>query len=220
MDGHVDELVELVRTLVSFDTTSVDLSPDSEHTENDEAALQAYVGEGARGDRRRGRPVGAGPGRVSRSPDDAALASLAEPPPHGRHARGVGRRPLARGERPHRRRQPRRRVELGVAALRGRGSRRPHLRARGVRHEGRRRCRPLRVEGACTRAGSVSPETSSSKPFLTRRPARWGRTRRSPGATAPTPGSCPSRRASTCGSRPAVSCTGRFRWKGARPTRR
>ena len=45
VDGHVDELVEVVRTLVSFDTTSVDLSPDSKHTENQEAELQAYVGK-------------------------------------------------------------------------------------------------------------------------------------------------------------------------------
>jgi acetylornithine deacetylase len=43
--GHEDDLVELVRTLVRFDTTSVDLSPGSGHTENDEAALQAVVAE-------------------------------------------------------------------------------------------------------------------------------------------------------------------------------
>jgi hypothetical protein len=35
-----DELVEIVRRLVGFDTTSVDLSPGSTHTTNDEAALQ------------------------------------------------------------------------------------------------------------------------------------------------------------------------------------
>ena len=40
-----DELVEIVRRLVGFDTTSVDLSPGSAHTTNDEAALQAYVSE-------------------------------------------------------------------------------------------------------------------------------------------------------------------------------
>jgi acetylornithine deacetylase len=40
-----DELVELVRFLVSFDTTSVDLSPGSARTTNQEAELQAYVGE-------------------------------------------------------------------------------------------------------------------------------------------------------------------------------
>ena len=49
VDGHVDELVEVVRTLVSFDTTSVDLSPDSEHTENEEAELQAYVAKELKG---------------------------------------------------------------------------------------------------------------------------------------------------------------------------
>ncbi len=43
--GHEHELVELVRTLVGFDTTSVDLSPGSTHTENEEVALQAVVAE-------------------------------------------------------------------------------------------------------------------------------------------------------------------------------
>lgn len=49
VDGFIsdrtDDLVELVRSLVRFDTTSVDLSPGSSHTENQEAELQAYVGE-------------------------------------------------------------------------------------------------------------------------------------------------------------------------------
>ncbi|HSK15676.1 MAG TPA: ArgE/DapE family deacylase [Gaiellaceae bacterium] len=45
VDEHADDLVELVRDLVRFDTTSVDLSPGSEHTENEEAALQAYAAE-------------------------------------------------------------------------------------------------------------------------------------------------------------------------------
>jgi acetylornithine deacetylase len=40
-----DELVDIVRWLVGFDTTSVDLSPGSTHTTNDEGALQAYVAE-------------------------------------------------------------------------------------------------------------------------------------------------------------------------------
>jgi len=43
--SHEQDLVELVRTLVGFDTTSVDLSPGSEHTDNDEAELQAFVGK-------------------------------------------------------------------------------------------------------------------------------------------------------------------------------
>ena len=43
--AHQDELVRLVSDLVRFDTTSVDLSPGSEHTSNQEAALQAYVGD-------------------------------------------------------------------------------------------------------------------------------------------------------------------------------
>ncbi|MGH3021956.1 MAG: M20/M25/M40 family metallo-hydrolase, partial [Gaiellaceae bacterium] len=45
----MDELVELVRALVRLDTTSVDLSPGSAHTTNQEADLQAYVGERLRG---------------------------------------------------------------------------------------------------------------------------------------------------------------------------
>jgi len=47
LDAAVDErredVVELVRTLVRFDTTSVDLSPGSAHTENEEGALQQVV---------------------------------------------------------------------------------------------------------------------------------------------------------------------------------
>jgi acetylornithine deacetylase len=43
VEAHVDDLVELVSSLVRFDTTSVDLSPDSTHRTNDERALQDYV---------------------------------------------------------------------------------------------------------------------------------------------------------------------------------
>jgi acetylornithine deacetylase len=43
--AHTDDLVELVRSLVRLDTTSVDLSPGSAHTENQEAELQALVGD-------------------------------------------------------------------------------------------------------------------------------------------------------------------------------
>jgi acetylornithine deacetylase len=45
IESNSDDLVELVRSLVRFDTTSVDLSPGSAHTTNQEADLQAYVGE-------------------------------------------------------------------------------------------------------------------------------------------------------------------------------
>jgi acetylornithine deacetylase len=45
VSGRTDDLVELVRSLVRFDTTSVDLSPGSTHTGNEEAGLQAFVGE-------------------------------------------------------------------------------------------------------------------------------------------------------------------------------
>jgi acetylornithine deacetylase len=43
--AHEDDLVHLVCDLVGFDTTSVDLSPGSAHTQNQEAELQAYVGD-------------------------------------------------------------------------------------------------------------------------------------------------------------------------------
>jgi acetylornithine deacetylase len=45
VESNVEDLVELVRALVRFDTTSVDLSPGSSHTTNEEADLQSYVGE-------------------------------------------------------------------------------------------------------------------------------------------------------------------------------
>jgi acetylornithine deacetylase len=44
ISSHTDELVDLVRALVQLDTTSVDLSPGSKHTENQEAELQSIVG--------------------------------------------------------------------------------------------------------------------------------------------------------------------------------
>jgi len=45
VEEHADDLVELVRSLVRFDTTSVDLSPGSAHTTNEEGDLQAFVGD-------------------------------------------------------------------------------------------------------------------------------------------------------------------------------
>ena len=44
VDERLDDLVELVRDLVGFDTVSVDLAPGSEHRENEEGALQEMVG--------------------------------------------------------------------------------------------------------------------------------------------------------------------------------
>jgi acetylornithine deacetylase len=45
VDSHADDLVGLVQSLVGFDTTSVDLSPGSTHTTNEESDLQAFVAE-------------------------------------------------------------------------------------------------------------------------------------------------------------------------------
>jgi acetylornithine deacetylase len=43
--AHEADLVALAQALVRFDTTSVDLSPGSEHRSNEEAACQAFVAE-------------------------------------------------------------------------------------------------------------------------------------------------------------------------------
>ena len=45
VEAHQAELVDLVQGLVRFDTTSVDLAPGSEHTQNDEAAAQAFIAD-------------------------------------------------------------------------------------------------------------------------------------------------------------------------------
>jgi acetylornithine deacetylase len=42
---HEQDLVELTQALVRFDTTSVDLSPGSEHRTNEEAACQAFAAD-------------------------------------------------------------------------------------------------------------------------------------------------------------------------------
>jgi acetylornithine deacetylase len=44
IDDRTDELVELTRTLVRFETVSVDLAPGSDHRTNDEGLLQEFVG--------------------------------------------------------------------------------------------------------------------------------------------------------------------------------
>ena len=44
IDDRLDDLVQLTRDLVGFDTVSVDLAPGSEHRTNQEGELQAFVG--------------------------------------------------------------------------------------------------------------------------------------------------------------------------------
>ena len=84
IEANVEELVELVRALVRFDTTSVDLSPGSARTTNQESELQAYVGG-------RLRELGA---EVDQwEPDPAELADHPMMPPW-HHWRG---RPLTVG---------------------------------------------------------------------------------------------------------------------------
>jgi acetylornithine deacetylase len=84
IESNSDELVEFVRSLVRFDTTSVDLSPGSARTTNEEADLQAYVGE-------RLRAIGADVDQWE--PDAAELADHPMMPPW-HHWRG---RPLTVG---------------------------------------------------------------------------------------------------------------------------
>jgi acetylornithine deacetylase/succinyl-diaminopimelate desuccinylase-like protein len=84
IEANVEELVELVRALVRFDTTSVDLSPGSARTTNREAELQAYVG---------GRLRALGAEVDQWEPDAAELAGHPMMPPW-HHWRG---RPLTVG---------------------------------------------------------------------------------------------------------------------------
>ena len=72
IEANVEVLVELVRSLVRFDTTSVDLSPGSARTTNQEAKLQAYVG---------GRLRALGAEVDQWEPDPAALADHPMMPP-------------------------------------------------------------------------------------------------------------------------------------------
>jgi acetylornithine deacetylase len=66
------ELVEFVRTLVGFNTVSVDLSPGSEHRENEEAELQTFVAD---------RLAGLGADIDQFEPDAAALRDHPMMPP-------------------------------------------------------------------------------------------------------------------------------------------
>ncbi len=84
IESNVDGLVELVRSLVGFDTTSVDLSPGSAHTSNEEAELQAFLGD-------RLRAIGAGVDQWEPDPGEFADHPMM-PPWH--HWRG---RPLTVG---------------------------------------------------------------------------------------------------------------------------
>jgi acetylornithine deacetylase len=45
IEERTEDLVELVRTMVGFNTVSVDLSPGSEHRENEESGLQQFLAD-------------------------------------------------------------------------------------------------------------------------------------------------------------------------------
>jgi acetylornithine deacetylase len=84
IESNVDGLVELVRSLVGFDTTSVDLSAGSAHPSNEEAELQAFLGD-------RLRAIGADVDQWEPDPSEFADHPMM-PPWH--HWRG---RPLTAG---------------------------------------------------------------------------------------------------------------------------
>jgi acetylornithine deacetylase len=69
---RTDDLVDLVRTLVGFETVSVDLSPGSEHRTNHEGPLQRFVAE---------RLAGLGAEVDQFEPDAASLRSHPMMPP-------------------------------------------------------------------------------------------------------------------------------------------
>jgi acetylornithine deacetylase len=84
VEAATEALVTLTSDLVAFDTTSVDLRPDSEHRENEEAALQGYV-------RARLEALGAEVDQWEPDPTDFAEHPMMPP---GHHWRG---RPLTVG---------------------------------------------------------------------------------------------------------------------------
>ena len=69
---RTDDLVGLVRSLVGYDTVSVDLSPGSDHRQNEEAQLQEFVG---------GRLARLGADVDQFEPDAAALRNHPMMPP-------------------------------------------------------------------------------------------------------------------------------------------
>ena len=138
------DLVELVRTLVRFDTVTHTVGDEP----RDEAALQAMLAERLRA---------AGAAVDVWEPDMSALAGhpmvpdglLVRRPAAARRARrGRGRRPHAAPERPRRRRLGRAARPLGARPVRRRGGGRRRARPRRLRHEGRRGVHGARGGGA------------------------------------------------------------------------
>jgi acetylornithine deacetylase/succinyl-diaminopimelate desuccinylase-like protein len=119
---RADDLVALVRGLVGFNTVSVDLSPGSEHRENEELELQRLVGD---------RLAALGAEVDQFEPDAAALRDHPTMPPwHHWKRRPITVGGTLRGDqRPHRCRQPGRSRALDHAALRGRRPPRPRTAA-------------------------------------------------------------------------------------------
>ena len=218
VEARRDDLVELVRQLVRFDTTSVDLSPGSDQTENEEEPLQALLA--AR--------LGALGAEVDRwEPDPASFAGHPMMPPwhhwRGRpitvgvlRGRGGGRALVINGH-----------VDvvgqgtgaLGERPVRGRDAGRQDLRARSLRHEGGIAAAlvalealgdaGIRLDGDVVFEAVTDEETCAMGTIAAIERGYRGDA-----------GLFPSRPASTSGSRRAASCTARCRSRAARRTRR
>ena len=141
-DGR-DELVALVSDLVAFDTTARNVGDPPRQ----EAELQAYLRRrlealGAEVDVWEPEPTGTGNRFVPDGLDFAGRPQLAA------HAARRGRRPLPAAQRSHRRRLRRARRPVDQPPAQARGPRRPALRTRQLRHEGRHRRHALRARDA------------------------------------------------------------------------
>jgi acetylornithine deacetylase len=157
---RTDDLVGLVRRLVEFETVSVDLSPDSEHRENEEAQLQAFVAD---------RLAGLGAAVDQFEPDASALRDHPMMPPwhhwKGRpitvatfRGAGGGRSLIVNGH-----------IDVVSPGDLGRWTTRPfEADLRDGRIYGR---------GAVDMKGGVASAIFALEALAARRPARWGRLR-------------------------------------------
>ena len=188
-----DELVALLVALIGFDTRA----PDPDYAPRDDARLQAHLAERLR---EAGFAV-----RVW-EPDPATLPAGPYERPPGQHfgsrplllarAAGSGRRPLAALQRAHRRRLRRARrgmVDRGPVQRR-RGATGGLVRARRVRHEGRRGGDGRRGRDAARARGAAAGRPARQHRHRRRSRPAWGRSPPRTTGPGPTGRSSPSRR--------------------------